>query len=157
MFELIDAVLIDVIDEKVEHDEIIDANDKVEVEVEVDEISETVEKVEHDDIDIDEEQIGEDDYDEVEVMHESLEDDEIDEMHEVVANIDELIDDDGLVEKVETVGVVELDESVTMNGDEMLVLIDTNDEKVEHDEIELFADEMVDDEIETAVEIDEKP
>lgn len=150
---------IDAIDDKVELDEPqqIEIFDKVEVEVEVDEISEIEVKVEHDDIDIDEEQIGEDDCDEVDEMHESLEDDEIDEMHEVVANIDELIDDDGLVEKVETVGVVELDESVTMNGDEMLVLIDTNDEKVEHDEIELFADEMVDDEIETAVEIDEKP
>lgn len=150
---------IDAIDDKVELDEAqpIEIFDKVEVVVDDDEISETVEKVEHDDIDIDEEQIGEDDCDEVDEMHESLEDDEIDEMHEVVANIDELIDDDGLVEKVETVGVVELDESVTMNGDEMLVLIDTNDEKVEHDEIELFAVEMVDDEIETAVEIDEKP
>lgn len=154
---MIDEVLIDVIDDKVEHDELIHANDKVEVEVEVDEISEIEVKVEHDDIDIDEEQIDEDDYDEVEVMHESSEDDEIDEMLEVDVIIHELIDDDGLVEKVEMVGAVELDELVTMVGDEMLVLIDSNDEKVEHDEIELFADEMVDDEIEIAVEIDEKP
>lgn len=136
--EVVGVVVVEVDEDEVDDDEILV--------IEVDD--ELVDMV------IGEERIIEDDYDEVEVMLEYSEDDEIDEVQGLDVHIDEQIDEVGYEVNEVMVGVEVLDEYEIIIGEVMLEHTDFNEVNDEIDEIELYVDEMLDEVIETAVEIE---
>ena len=154
--EVLELLLYDLIDD---NEVAVEVDMKVVVEVDEDEVDDDeILVIEVDDELVDmvigEERIIEGDYDEVEVMLEYSEDDEIDEVQVLDVHIDEQIDEVGYEVNEVMVGVEVLDEYEIMVGEVMLEHADFNEVNDEIDEIELYVDEMLDEVIETVVEIE---